>query len=134
MEKVSLFKKNNVIYVYVLLGEHLINSYQCPITTRKLDDIPYFRERLQPKFQEYLEKSYVIEVDNDKPNLRLLLQLLDPGKKYKAEISNVFNENKNKLHIRVVNDDSKALLFSEKKFIVSDLYTFLLDLIEPPLV
>lgn len=135
MEKVRLVKKNNVIYLYVLLREHLIGSYQCPITTRKLDDIPYFRERMRPKFQEYLERSFTVEVDNDKPNLRLLLNLLEFGKKYKAEVTKVF-DGRSKLHIKVLKDDEgqKPLLFSDTKVIVSDLYTFLLDLIDPPLV
>ena len=135
MEKVRLVKKNNVIYLYVLLGERLIDSYQCPITTRKLDDIPYFRERMQPKFQEYLERYFIVEVDNDKPNLRLLFNLLEFGKKYKAEVTKVF-DGRSKLHIRVLKDDEgqKPLLFSDTKVIVSDLYTFLLDLIGSPIV
>lgn len=134
MEKLRLIKKNNVIYLYVLLGEHLIDCYHCPITTKRLHLIPYFRERMKPKFQEYLERSFTVEVDNDKPNLRLLLNLLD-REKYKAEVTKVF-DGKRKLHIKVLNDDEgqKPLLFSDTKVIVSDLYSFLLDLIYPPLV
>ena len=135
MEKVRLVKKNNVIYLYVLLGEHLIDSYQCPITTKRLDDIPYFRERMRPKFQEYLERSFTVEVDNDKPNLRILINLLEFGKKYRSEVTKIF-DGRSKLHIKVLKDDEsqKPLLISDEKLIVSDLYSFISDLLNPPSV
>ena len=135
MEKVRLVKKNNVIYLYVLLGEHLIDSYQCPITTKRLDDIPYFRERMRPKFQEYLERSFTVEVDNDKPNLRILINLLEFGKKYRSEVTKIF-DGRSKLHIKVLKDgeSQKPLLISDEKLIVSDLYSFISDLLNPPSV